>query len=171
MNAPMPTQAAELRTRATELRLHGLLAHWADVMADPEAASRVAQWLDWETQERSRRSLERRLREAHIGQFKPLADFDWSWPKRCDRAAIEALMASTSSGRPATSSSSALPVPARARSSSTSSPPGSRADARARPSARPRPGSSRRPSPAGRWWSTSWTRRAIPTSSARCAQG
>ncbi|TCU81243.1 hypothetical protein EV671_10863, partial [Roseateles saccharophilus] len=52
MNAPMPTHAGELRTRATELRLHGLLAHWADVMTDPEAASRVAQWLDWETQER-----------------------------------------------------------------------------------------------------------------------
>ena len=42
--------------------------------------------------ERARRSLERRLREAHIGRFKPLADFDWSWPKECDRTAIEELM-------------------------------------------------------------------------------
>ena len=33
------------------------------------------------------------LQTAHIGRFKPLCDFDWSWPKRCDRAAIEALMA------------------------------------------------------------------------------
>ena len=49
--------------------------------------------LDWEEQERARRSLERRLRSAHIGRFKPLCDFDWNWPKRCDRAAIEALMA------------------------------------------------------------------------------
>ena len=48
--------------------------------------------LDWEEQERARRSLERRLQTAHIGRFKPLCDFDWSWPKRCDRAAIEALM-------------------------------------------------------------------------------
>ena len=38
-------------------------------------------------------ALERRLRTAHIGHFKPLCDFDWAWPKRCDRAAIEALMA------------------------------------------------------------------------------
>jgi DNA replication protein DnaC len=53
----------------------------------------VAQWLHWEAQERSRRSLERRLREAHIGQFKPLADFDWSWPEQVDRAAVEELMA------------------------------------------------------------------------------
>jgi len=48
--------------------------------------------LDWEEQERARRSLERRLRAAHIGRFKPICEFDWAWPKRCDRAAIEALM-------------------------------------------------------------------------------
>jgi len=93
MNAPMPINAAELRTLASSLRLHGLLAHWADVMTDPEAAKRVAQWLDWETHERSRRSLERRLRDAHIGQFKPLADYDWNWPAQIDRAAVEELMA------------------------------------------------------------------------------
>ena len=92
MNAPLPIDAAELRVQATALRLHGLLAHWADVMIEPEAASRVAQWLAWETQERSRRSLERRLREAHIGQFKPLADFDWTWPEQVDRAAVEDLL-------------------------------------------------------------------------------
>ena len=49
--------------------------------------------LDWEEQERRQRSLDRRLKEARIGRFKPLCDFDWAWPKRCDRAAIEALMA------------------------------------------------------------------------------
>ena len=52
----------------------------------------VTSLLGWEEQERARRSLERRLRTAHIGRFKPLCDFDWAWPKRCDRAAIETLM-------------------------------------------------------------------------------
>jgi len=84
--------ATELRARAAELRLHGLLAHWSEAMAHADAAPRIAQWLAWEAQERGRRSLERRLREAHIGRFKPLADFDWSWPAQCDRAAIEELM-------------------------------------------------------------------------------
>ena len=48
--------------------------------------------LDWEEQQRARRSLERRLSAAHIGRFKPLCDFDWTWPKHCDRAAVDALM-------------------------------------------------------------------------------
>lgn len=84
--------ADELHTQATNLRLHGLLAHWPEVMAEPESARRIAQWLGWEAAERGRRSLERRLREAHIGRFKPLADFDWNWPAQVDRAAVVDLM-------------------------------------------------------------------------------
>jgi DNA replication protein DnaC len=83
---------AELRAQAAELRLHGLLAHWDELMGQPETEQRVRQWLGWESVERANRSLERRIREAHLGRFKPLADFDWNWPKECDRAAIEELM-------------------------------------------------------------------------------
>ena len=78
--------------QAAELRLHGLLAHWDELMGQAETEQRVRQWLSWESTERIHRSLERRLREAHLGRFKPIADFDWSWPKQCDRAAIEELM-------------------------------------------------------------------------------
>lgn len=84
--------ASELRQQAQGLRLHGLLAHWSEVMAQPEQARWITQWLAWEAAERGRRSLERRLRDAHIGRFKPLVDFDWSWPKQCDRMAIEEMM-------------------------------------------------------------------------------
>ena len=77
-----------LRDRARALQLHGLLAHWSEVVTQPWLVPLIA----WEEQERARRSLERRLQEAHIGRFKPLCDFDWNWPTRCDRAAIEALM-------------------------------------------------------------------------------
>jgi len=77
-----------LRVRAAALHLHGLLAHWSEAAA--------GDWLEpllsWEEQERHRRSLERRLKDARIGSFKPLCDFDWSWPKRCDQAVVEALM-------------------------------------------------------------------------------
>ena len=78
-----------LLQRATALHLHGLVAHWPEIVGQP--------WLEaligWEEQERQRRSLERRLSAAHIGSFKPVCDFDWTWPRRCDRAALEALMA------------------------------------------------------------------------------
>jgi hypothetical protein len=42
-----------------------------------------------EVQERSRRSLEHRLRVARIGRFRPMADFDWHWPSKIDRPTIE----------------------------------------------------------------------------------
>jgi len=61
-----------LRARAKALNLHGLLAHWAEV-ADAEW---VRPLIEWEEAERSRRSLERRLRAARIGRFKPICDFD-----------------------------------------------------------------------------------------------
>jgi DNA replication protein DnaC len=80
-----------LRDRAKDLRLHGLLAHWEELTnADKAWAERL---IDWEESERQLRSLERRLRYAHIGRFKPLADFDWHWLEQCDHEAIEDLMA------------------------------------------------------------------------------
>lgn len=77
-----------LRARATALKLHGLIGHWEDI----ENLSWVEQLLTWEEQYRSARSLESRLRCARIGRFKPMVDFDWSWPKQCDREVIERWM-------------------------------------------------------------------------------
>ena len=77
-----------LMTRAKALKLYGLLAHWAEVAGAPW----IEPLIQWEEAERARRSLERRLGSAHLGRFRPLADFDWDWPKRCDREALEELM-------------------------------------------------------------------------------
>jgi DNA replication protein DnaC len=77
-----------LRARAAALHLHGLTAHWPEIAG----AEWVPPFLAWEEQERARRSLERRMKAAHIGRFKPLCDFDWRWPKHRDHSAIEALM-------------------------------------------------------------------------------
>jgi DNA replication protein DnaC len=77
-----------LLARAQALKLHGLLAHWADLTECDWLESLI----EWEEQERARRSLERRLGNAHLGRFKALADFDWAWPARCDREAVEELM-------------------------------------------------------------------------------
>jgi len=77
-----------LRQRATKLHLNGVLAHWSEV----ETSDWLPKLVEWEEEERTRRSLERRLSDARLGRFKPLADFDWKWPTRCDREAIEGLM-------------------------------------------------------------------------------
>lgn len=87
---PAHVRHDELQARAQTLKLHGLLAHWDTLTPDQLAVLRT--FIDWEEQERSRRGLERRLGAAHIGRFKPLADFDWQWPEHCDRDAVSALM-------------------------------------------------------------------------------
>ena len=74
--------------RAENLHLYGLLAHWTEI----EDSHWAIQLIEWEEAERARRSLERRLSSAHIGRFKPIADFDWHWPEQCDRLAITELM-------------------------------------------------------------------------------
>jgi DNA replication protein DnaC len=76
-----------LQQRAQALKLHGVLGNWKDVEGQP--------WLEqlilWEEQERAHRGLERRLRRARLGAFKPIADFDWDWPEKCDRSLVEEL--------------------------------------------------------------------------------
>jgi DNA replication protein DnaC len=42
-----------------------------------------------ELTEGAKRSLERRLERSRVGRFKPLADFDWNWPKKIERDVIE----------------------------------------------------------------------------------
>lgn len=82
-----PTDDDSRRSALRRLGLFGLLANWEQV--------RPLEWLsmviDYEQRERQRRSLERRLRFARLGAFKPLCDFDWQWPKKIDRSAVEEL--------------------------------------------------------------------------------
>ena len=47
--------------------------------------------LEIEESERQCRSLKRRLDNARLGAFKPLADFDYDWPQELDRALLEEL--------------------------------------------------------------------------------
>ena len=45
-----------------------------------------------ESEDKARRGLERRLKRSKIGRFKPIADFDWNWPKKVDRGLIESAL-------------------------------------------------------------------------------
>lgn len=84
---PQQDTLSALRERVQRLGLHGVLAHW-DSMA---AQSWLPTLIEYEEAERRQRSLQRRLHGAKLAQFKPMADFDWSWPKKIDRQAIEDL--------------------------------------------------------------------------------
>jgi DNA replication protein DnaC len=76
------------RQRLKDLGLFGLLGCWESIADKPWLSDVLA----IEERERHRRSRERRLRSAAIGAFKPLADFDWSWPSKIDREGVEELM-------------------------------------------------------------------------------
>lgn len=83
-----PDAAGGLKPRLLALGFRGLAAHFMHVRDQPWLQTVV----DYEEAERSRRSLERRQRDARVGQFKLMADFDWDWPRQIDREAIEDSM-------------------------------------------------------------------------------
>ena len=41
---------------------------------------------------RARQRVERRLKEARVGRFKPMADFEWTWPTQIHRPSVERLL-------------------------------------------------------------------------------
>jgi len=76
-----------LKDRVKKLNLNGIIAHWSDYETQPWLESLI----EIEEKERDRRSLERRIREGKIGHFKPISEFDWTWPTEIQRTQIEDL--------------------------------------------------------------------------------
>jgi DNA replication protein DnaC len=73
--------------RALPAGLDDFLAHAAKARWSPHQL--LEQLVQLEASERSRRSLERRLHLSGLKRFKPLADFDWTWPAKIERDVIE----------------------------------------------------------------------------------
>ena len=82
------TDFEALRKRLHQLGLFGLLGQDNALLSEPWVESLIS----IEQNERQRRSLLRRLRDAKLGVFKPLADFDWRWPLRIDRELFTELL-------------------------------------------------------------------------------
>ena len=78
----------KLLERTKKLGLWGLLDVWDELGAEPW----VERLLECEERERARRSLERRVRNAKLGVFKTMADFEWDWPRTVDRDLIDEVM-------------------------------------------------------------------------------
>jgi len=89
-----------MTTLAEQLGALGLrytAAHLDDLLARAtkqrwSATQLLEQAVTDEQADRARRGLERRLARSRLGRFKPMADFDWAWPKRIDRDAVEAAL-------------------------------------------------------------------------------
>ena len=101
MNSPAMKTKPATNDLATQLRHVGLCAVPGS-LDDFLARATKARWsprqilealVEVEAQERARRSLERRLRLCGIKSFKPMADFDWSWPTKIERDVIDRAFA------------------------------------------------------------------------------
>lgn len=87
----------DLRAALQALGLRGVAEGLDDFVARASrsrwsAVQQMEELVRLETQERARKSVERRLSRSRLGRFKPIADFDWEWPKQIDRAAIERVL-------------------------------------------------------------------------------
>src|SRR5262249_42703625 len=76
------------------LKLHHLAANLDDFIARGVKARLGPRELlellaKVEIQDRKARSTARRLKDAKIGRFKPMTDFDWACPGKIDRDAVE----------------------------------------------------------------------------------
>lgn len=86
-NSSLSTQLEQLGLRAIPADLDDFLARATKSRWSPHQI--LEQLAEAENAERSRRSLERRLRFSGIKSFKPMADFEWTWPARIERDVIE----------------------------------------------------------------------------------
>ena len=79
------------------LGLHHTAAHLDDMVALAtkrrwSPTQLLEHLVDREQQERARRSLERRSFRSRLGRFTAMDAFDWAWPTRLDRPAVEAAL-------------------------------------------------------------------------------
>jgi DNA replication protein DnaC len=93
----MMTTTPPLAEQLTALGLHYTAANFDDLVATATKKrlaplETVELIVSREADHRARKSLERRLTRSRIGRFKPMADFEWDWPTRIDRDAIEAAL-------------------------------------------------------------------------------
>jgi len=90
MTTSLAEQLAALGLRHSAANFDDLVATATKRRAGP--AETIEMLVERESQYRAKRSLERRLARSRIGRFKPMTDYEWNWPKRIDRDAVEAAL-------------------------------------------------------------------------------
>ena len=82
--SPLPESLKTLGLHHTAAQLDDLVALATKRRFSPTQL--LEHLAEAELQDRTRRSLERRLARAKIGRFTPMSEFDWAWPTHLDRA-------------------------------------------------------------------------------------
>jgi DNA replication protein DnaC len=80
-------QLEKIGLRAVAAQLDDMLAHATQQRWSPRQL--LERMVQMEVEERAHRSLERRLRLSELRRFKPIADFDWTWPTTIERDVVE----------------------------------------------------------------------------------
>lgn len=83
----LQAQLSRIGLRATAASLDDFIARATRQKLSPRTMLEEIARL--ETADRVQRNQQRLLSQARIGRFKPMADFDWNWPKKIDRELIE----------------------------------------------------------------------------------
>jgi DNA replication protein DnaC len=90
-------KTTDLKNKLTALALRRIAEEFEDFIARAtrkrfSPTQILEEIVRLESEERARRSVERRLSRARLGRFKTMADFDWSWPKKIDRTTLERIL-------------------------------------------------------------------------------
>lgn len=88
------SEAERIQSQCETLKLTFMREHYAEIIGQaaqhqwpPEEI--LSRLLDGEIQQRADRALQRRIQNARFPFIKTLDDFDWSWPKKINRAQIQ----------------------------------------------------------------------------------
>ena len=84
----IPTKIETLKKRISSLGLLAPLENWEHYGSQD--------WLDTfvsaEEEARNRKNFKKRMTLARLHDFRPISEFDWGWPTKIDRTAIEELL-------------------------------------------------------------------------------
>jgi DNA replication protein DnaC len=86
-SADLATSLAQVGLRAVAAALEDFIARVTKARLSPRQILEEIARL--ELADKAQRSLHNRLERARLGRFKPMADFNWNWPKKIERDLIE----------------------------------------------------------------------------------
>lgn len=89
MNDHLPEDLKSMRLHYLKQNLDDFVAAMTKSRFGPREM--IEEIVRRELLDRKTRSTESRLKAAHLPRYRPMADFDWDWPKKIDRTGFERI--------------------------------------------------------------------------------